>query len=58
VNMSYRYDGCADLIGTKLVQVPNTTQKAQESHFSYRTGTGKVQFYQYEQDQLHLVDHL
>jgi hypothetical protein len=41
---------CADLIGTKLVQVPNIPQKAQESHFSYRTGTAKVQFHHYEQD--------
>jgi hypothetical protein len=38
--------------------VPNIPHKAQESHFSYRTGTAKVQFQHYEQDELDLVDHL
>jgi hypothetical protein len=52
-----RYDGCAHLIGKKLLQVPNIPHKAQGSHFSYRSGTAKVQFHHYEQDELDLVYH-
>jgi hypothetical protein len=56
--MSYRYDECAHLTGTKLVQAANIPHKAEESHFSYRTGSAKVQFEHYEQDELDPVHHL